>query len=157
MNKIIEALLKAKFPAINTSDLLEVINNTTNAEVATEIICGLYQEPWVSDVPSVEFSKTRFEIVLVGYNKWINAVEYKYKNRKTKTVWIKKDTELPAYSNTNSYQSEYYFKDFASKSGSAGLISESDYERKTIYGDLETNYFTGSCSISDWNGDLAYS
>ena len=156
MNKIIKALLEAKYPTVNVDSLLEVINSTPNAEVATEIICGLYKKPWVSSVPSEKFksaNKGRFEITFVEYDKWKNCVEFSYKLEKSKSIWKLKTEEKPLYSETTVTQEQYYFKDFAFKAG-IDVATESDYERVLVKGDLESHANTTTCSVEEWNGEL---
>lgn len=166
MNKIIRALLEAKYPTMNIDSLLEVISSTPNPEVATEIVCGLYEEPWVAIVPCLKFEterKNQFEIELLKYNKWDNCVEYRYKSKKSKAIWHEKNTDLPLYSDLKPYQSEYYLKDYIKKSDIEGvdILSELEihalstaFERITIYGDMETSSNRNICSVQDWNGDL---
>jgi len=154
MNKIIKALLEAKYPTIDTESLLEIINNTDNPTVATEIICGLYEEPFVEGVPSEKFDKnneSKFDVKLIKYNKWNYTVDYSYRTKKSKTIWAKNGEELPSYDDIKSYETEYYFKDFAQK-GMIKDLSESDYSRRTVYGELGTDLNKGYCSITDWNG-----
>ena len=45
MEKIIKIALEAKFPGIDLTNLLDVLNATGNAVVATEILLGIYEEP----------------------------------------------------------------------------------------------------------------
>jgi len=166
MNKIIRALLEAKYPTMNIDSLLEVISNTPNPEVATEIVCGLFEEPWVAIIPSLKFEterKSQFEFELIRYNKWDNCVEYRYKSKKNKSIWHEKGTDLPLYNDLKPYQSEYYFKDYIKKSDIEGadILSELEinaistaFQRITIYGDMETSLHQNTCSVKDWNGDL---
>ena len=156
MNKIIKALLEAKYPAVDVNALLEIIHKTPSPEIATEIICGLYQEPWVSPSPCEKFKATKFEVELKGYNKWEDAVEYKFKSRKSKCIWSRKGSELPLYADVQKFQEEYYFKDFVKRAEIEGLTEEhsDQYERRYVYGDLETSFSNGTCRVIDWNGDI---
>ena len=43
MEKVIKALLEAKFPKVDSNNLMTVINATANPVVATEILTGLYE------------------------------------------------------------------------------------------------------------------
>ena len=72
MDKLIKALLGAKYPTANIDSLFEIVQQTPNAVVATEILCGVYEEPILSEAPSDQLianNTPRFEIILIGYDK----------------------------------------------------------------------------------------
>jgi len=88
MNKIIKALLEAKYPTIDTSVLLEVVSVTPNAEIATEMLCGLYEDPVIPN--KMVNAKTREGVLtFIKYDKWTDKVHYSYKTPETKGAYFK--------------------------------------------------------------------
>lgn len=92
MDKIIKALLSEKFKGLDVDSLLEVINNTTNPQIATEIVCGLYEAP-VFFKNEKRVSKHNGTLTFLSYDKWSNRVEYKYTAEESKGVYVSKDTD----------------------------------------------------------------
>lgn len=89
MEKIIKALLQAKFQDVNTDALLEVISNTRNPSIATEIICGLYEEP---EIP-LKVKNEEIEYTFINYDKWNDKVHYSYKKKKLMQGYFPKGTK----------------------------------------------------------------
>jgi hypothetical protein len=107
MNKIISALLQAKYPTMDTNALLEVINATPNAPLATELLCGLYEEP---KVPAIVFNKDKnADCTMTSYDKWTDRVHYSYYKEKTISIYVPKrmDTSVITLENYKEYQVEY--------------------------------------------------
>jgi hypothetical protein len=84
MNKIIKALLESKFSNTNVEALLELINVSPNPQVATEILCGLYEEKIVPSDKQAVLSRDYGVYVLQSYSKWTDEVEYTYEYPDTK-------------------------------------------------------------------------
>lgn len=81
MNKILKALLETKFPTANVNAFLEVIGATPNPELATEILCGLYEEAVIKH----KFTLVKGNIYsFVSYNKWNDKVTYSYDEPETR-------------------------------------------------------------------------
>lgn len=76
MNAIAKALISKMYPELNISAIMEVINATPNPELATEILCGLYEE--VTPNP-ISHQRT-----LTSYEKWTDTVHYEYQVEETK-------------------------------------------------------------------------
>jgi hypothetical protein len=93
--KIINALLKAKFPNTNVTALLEIISTTPNPELATEILCDLYEEPKVKCKSQIGIhTNTGYEEVLgkfLSYDKWSNTVEFEYKGYKKRSGYFSRE------------------------------------------------------------------
>jgi hypothetical protein len=84
MNKITRALIEVKHPSINIDTLMEVINATPNAEVATEMLCGLYEEPSLPKYGLKNDGRPGgLDLTMTTYDKWRDHVNYTY-NRKAK-------------------------------------------------------------------------
>jgi len=107
MNKIISALLQAKYPTMDTNALLEIINATPNASLATEILCGLYEE---TKVPAKVFNTSvKAECIMTSYDKWTDRVHYSYHKEKTISIYVPKgmDTSVITLENYKEYKVEY--------------------------------------------------
>jgi hypothetical protein len=91
MSKIITALLEAKYPTLNVISLMEIIGNTPNPEVATEILCGLYEEPVIDNKTVINSNGTIYEFQ--SFDKWKNNVHYSYLDKLTKGGYFPKGTD----------------------------------------------------------------
>lgn len=90
MEKIIKALLEAKYPSVNVASLLEIVNATPNASLATEILCGLYEEPEPCVSSNAQYDDKR-ECKFVSYDKWQDRVTYSYMKEKVLSMYVPKD------------------------------------------------------------------
>lgn len=157
MEKVIKALLEAKYPTANVDALLEVVSNTPDSVIATEILCGIYTEPVISKEPCQAFidnksAVNQHNIQLVGYNKWTRSIEYTYQSRKSKYAWHLKSESAPSYDEVTPVMTVWSWDDLVQK---IGIIKEDRelWTRTTVYGELETGRRTEVIlTISDWNG-----
>jgi cobalamin-dependent methionine synthase I len=91
MNKIIEKLLTVTFPNVNIANLLEIVSATPNPTIATEILCGLYEEvKFPSKVR--ETSSEKRELTFKSYDKWNDKVSYSYTREKTISGYFPENT-----------------------------------------------------------------
>ena len=90
--KIIQELLKMKFPTVDINSLMEIISATPNPELATEIMCGIYVEPTVGSHTRVQH-KNRGVCTFISYDKWTNNLVYSYQEESTKGAYFPKGTE----------------------------------------------------------------
>jgi len=92
MEKIMKALLEAKYPTLNADVLLDIANHTPNANIAIEKLCGLY-------VPHTEESLGKYRMnkdqvyTLIDINHWEESVTYSYKYEETTSCYISKDLD----------------------------------------------------------------
>jgi hypothetical protein len=94
MNNIISKLIAVTFPSANIEHLMEVINATPNPIIATEILCGIYQEPVIpTKVLTREYkgSEAR-ECTFKSFDKWLDAVTYTYSKEKILSGYFPKGT-----------------------------------------------------------------
>jgi hypothetical protein len=77
VEKIVKAALTAKFTNVNIEHLIEIINATPNAVVATEIMLGVYSEPEIAH-KRVDSKGSEGILTFKSYNKWENRVHYSY-------------------------------------------------------------------------------
>lgn len=88
MNKIIRVALKAQ---LNLNDetlnnLLLVMEATGNASVATEMILGLYEKPFIN-AECQETWSSRTNIKFISYNPFSNQVTFSYNSVDITTGW----------------------------------------------------------------------
>ncbi len=73
MNKIISAALSAKYPSIPVEVLVEIIHETPNPVLATEMLLGVYEKPKLhQEVLAIDGKK----LTLVNIDEWRNQVFY---------------------------------------------------------------------------------
>jgi hypothetical protein len=148
MNKIIKALLQAKFPTLNVEDLLEVINATANPTIATELLCGLYE------VPKIEgFGKdihSEVNRVFLSFDKYNNKVFYSYNKRESKQVDVlRARIEEPTFETKS--MSGYYNSEKAKALGITEEEFKTLYESVTVFGKVEETSRTSETSLENWN------
>jgi hypothetical protein len=109
MEKIIKALLEAKYPTVDVASLLEIVNATPNASLATEIICGLYEPPIVSFNSVMNNAECQY----VRYDKWEDRVHYKYMKNKMISMYVTKgfDTSVITVDNYKEHQVAWSSRD----------------------------------------------
>lgn len=156
MNKIINALLAAKYPNVDVAALSEIVAATPNAEVATEILCGLYEMPIINEQPSEKMLSNRkdeFNITFLSYNKFNDEITYEYQSRKYKSVVVPKNATIDEYPDYNTSESASY-NDSANAEKLGITVEEfrNNYKTVIVYGDLSSNKNTRNVSLSTWNG-----
>ena len=89
-NSIIEIALGTKFNPEQIAGVLELINATPNAQVALEVILGVYVEPVVPNTPEdmSRFPSNYRNIKFISYDKYTNQVEYSYNTMLLTKGWI---------------------------------------------------------------------
>jgi len=93
MSKIISKLLSVQFPTVDLASLMEIINATPNPELATEILCGLYEQPVIPVMVRKDNRHNGEVLTLTKYDKWEDRVHYSYMREKTKSVRISDDAD----------------------------------------------------------------
>lgn len=112
MNKIISKLLSVQFPTVDLKSLMEIINATPNPELATEILCGLYEKP---ELPYKVIGSSSYKnavLTRVKYDKWSNKVKFSYTKEKMIGVKISKDTDTSLITLENYKEFEAGTKDW---------------------------------------------
>ena len=84
MEKIIRIALEAKFQNVDLTNLLEVINATGNAVVATETLLGIYEAPQIPETAIIYNERCNF----VSFNKYSNEVIYSRTVIRNKTLYF---------------------------------------------------------------------
>jgi len=91
MTTIQKALVQNMYPHMDITLLAEIIDATPNPEVATEILCGLYETP---TVPEKVFSDDKSKLyTMTFYNKWTDNVSYEYYSPKTQGCYFPVDVK----------------------------------------------------------------
>lgn len=154
MNKVIKALLQAKYPLTDADLLMEVINATPNATIACEILCGLYEGPVIPELPAnvKNFNNTLANIKFVSYDKFNDQVNYSYNSVQSASAWVINGMEVPSYSEMKEAEDKqpYYASDFAKKLGITEQEFKTTYTKHTVLGEVSKNLSTSNCSLSNW-------
>lgn len=101
MNKIIKLALGLSYPTDKLTALQEVISATPNAQMATEILLGVYEKP---NVPSKVKTKEGQIRVLKSVDFWINRVYFTFLKGKRIGAYYPKGTDEKTL-NDNNWQS----------------------------------------------------
>lgn len=89
LQKINRKLLEMTYPNVDLNLLEEVISATPNEKTATEILCGLYEEPNIPRVVKQGDEVRTFE----SYDKWNERVNYTFERKDTKSAYFPKGTK----------------------------------------------------------------
>lgn len=91
MEKIVKLALGLSYPKDKLPALLEVINNTPNAAMATEILLGVYEKP---NIPTKVKTKDGVIRVMTNADYWLQKVHFKYlKNKRIGAYYPKEVNE----------------------------------------------------------------
>jgi hypothetical protein len=142
MNKIIEVALKGKFGTENVTELMEVIMETPNPEMATEILLGIWTKPTVyhSMYRKDKFRKLSEEPVMCfanDINLWEGVVSYTYEKPETKNIYVPKDTDESLVTIENY---EEFACDYTPESGCKNLTIPTGKMRQV----------NDTCTLKEW-------
>ena len=84
MEKIIILALETKFPNVNLKNLMDVLNATGNAVVATELLLDIYEEPKIPERALLYKTPATF----VSYDKFKEEVRYSTDSYTTKNLYF---------------------------------------------------------------------
>lgn len=133
MNNLERKLIELTFPTVNVDSLMEIIVATPNSRVATEILCGVYQEPeFVKDKLSPQGIARTF----VSYDKWTEQVQYMYLQEKTEHRYFPNSVDKSTITLEN-------FEELC-----CSYNGDKTYGHRINTGVMETR--TDWCSVSDW-------
>ena len=110
MDKIMRALLEAKYPTLNADALLEIASMTPNATLAVEKLCGIYEPYTVEQLGEYRVSSGGNEYSLVRINEWDSTVDYTYKEEESKGYYVPKDiydTSILTMDNIEQYKCKH--------------------------------------------------
>jgi len=144
MQKLIKIILENKFPDANVSELQEIINATPNPVVATEILCGVYEDPECA----AQCSNNRLSGVkdtvktFVSYDKWEQEVKYAYTHQETVYAFVEKKED-------GRYVKEDIIKEYYDIPNGK---ERSEYEKKYITAHVPIKIVVreNTCDIKDW-------
>jgi hypothetical protein len=154
-NSIVEIALGSKFTASQIESVLEVIHATPNAEVAVEILLGIYEHPVLplEPVNPQNFERTKRNIILYGYDKFTEMVSYKYLTMKTKSGWIKNGDDLDI---ANIASDSRWYENAADSLKIDQKVFKDLYTYHTIDLELEKDsegnpkLYSGECDLHMW-------
>lgn len=125
-------LIQLTFPNNNVEAIMEIICATGNPRIATEILCGIYEEPQFERLKIVNRHQSKF----IAYNPWTETIEFSYLRPVTKSGYFPKRIK----------SEDITMKTF-------DTLSCSSYDDDTFYHSIETGEFepsTGSCKVQTW-------
>jgi hypothetical protein len=135
-SKVYRAALESKYQGILVDDLLTVIYNTPSAEVAMELMLGIYEHPELeTDVIS---SNSGNRLTLTNYDMFQRIISYSYEENKKVHIYFEKgiDRTLITHENYLEYKQQY----------SNGKDLDSMY---VILPEMEKNH--NSMDLNSWN------
>ena len=133
MHNLERQLIELTFPSADIDALMEVIIATPNIRVATEILCGIYNEPDFEDKISSNDVLYKFE----SYDKWLEEVSYKYKEPETVYCYF------PSTVKKEDITTENY------EALACPYSNDNSYRHGVKTGKMKE--FTSTKSINDWN------
>jgi len=92
-NSILRVALETKFNKEDIENVLKVISNSDNVEIATEILLGIYKEPVFKQFAKLN-EDARTNIEFLSYNPFKNRVNYTYNQIITEKRWFKKTEKV---------------------------------------------------------------
>lgn len=105
MEKIIKLALEAKFPNVNLTNLIDVLNATGNVIVATEILLGIYEEPNIPEHALLYKTRATF----ISFDKYKEEVRYSTDTFTTKSLYFDSEEEANKYVEYNSSVGRTYY------------------------------------------------
>jgi hypothetical protein len=126
-------LIELTFPNIDVDTIMEIICATGNPTIATEKLCGIYNEPQFERFKIINRHQSEF----IAYNPWTETIEFSYLRPITKSGYFPKKVK--------SEDITMYTFD---------TLSCSSYDDDTFYHSIDTGEFepaTGSCKVDNWN------
>jgi hypothetical protein len=152
MEKILKALLAAKVPGVDIDILNEIIQATPNPTIATEMLCGLYEEPVISQTPLTKQSDSETDHQFVKYDKFKEAVCYKYREIKTERYWVK-EGETPVIGGNIGVLKSYHVSNYTELAKKLEISEEeakSSYSLVVIKSEPSEKVRESSCNITSW-------
>jgi len=106
-SKVYKAALESKYHGVSVDDLLTVIYATPNAEIAMELMLGIYEHPELET--DVKSSNTGNRFTLTHYDMFAKIVSYSFEENKKLHIYIERNAnkEDINYENYLSYKQEY--------------------------------------------------
>ena len=106
MEKLIKCALATKFNQTSIDAIMEVIHNTPDPNVATEILLGLYEAPVFCTSHTISKKECFFD----SFDKWSDTVWYTYTTNKRVHIYIKKGTDQSLINKDNYKEYEVPYK-----------------------------------------------
>jgi len=106
-SKVYKAALESKYHGVSVNDLLTVIYATPSAEIAMELMLGIYEHPELeTDVIS---PNNVVKFTLTHYNMFERTVSYSYEENKKIHIYFEKgvNKDLITHENYLDYKQQY--------------------------------------------------
>ena len=144
-SKVYKAALESKYHGVSVDDLLTVIYATPSAEVAMELMLGIYEHPELeTDVISPNSGN---KLTLTHYDMFGRTVSYSFEENKRIHIYLEKSAVQADITHENylDYKQEYS----SSKDLTSMYVTLPEMERKNASMDL---YAWNKCA--KWNQPL---
>jgi len=155
MNKLSRLLLEKSIVGVDINALIEILDATPNPEMAVEIVLGVYEAPEISETPMYDMGKQKDFVRMVSYDKWSDEVNYEYRSKKSRQVYVKKGSETPSWEEAASLVEYQYNSSPVLKLGISKQEFEEDWTSITVYRDIDgtEEIQNGSTRLSNWHSN----
>jgi hypothetical protein len=146
MNKIIISALASAKPTVE--QLLEVIAATPNIEVATEILLGVYEQPFM-EAECKRKSDTEVNVQYISYDRFNQTVEYSYNRVECINRYIPNDKEVKLENAIGSYA---WGDDAANYLKMDRKEFDSTHTRHSFKSEPSEKLYLSTMPLDSWNG-----
>ena len=128
-SRVYRAALEAKYNGSNVDNILNVIYNTPNAEIAMELLLGIYEHPVIEQfvINNPDTKKLSF----ISYDMFNKTVRYSFEDNKRTGIYVKKGTNTDEITHEN-----YQDYKMSWSSGDCDHFSVTLPEMETIYTEM---------------------
>lgn len=131
-SKVYKAALESKYPTVSVDDLLTVIYATPSAEIAMELMLGIYEHPEL--LTNVISSTSGNKLTLTHYDMFGRTVSYSFEENKRIHIYLEKCVIQAKITHENylDYKQEYS----SSKDLTSMYVTLPEMEKKNASMDL---------------------
>ena len=106
-SRVYRAALEAKYHGSNVDNILNVIYNTPNAEIAMELLLNIYEHPVIEQ--TVTNSSDGKKLSFVSYDMFNKLVRFSYEANKSTNIYVKKgtNTDIITHENYQDYRTSW--------------------------------------------------
>ena len=127
-SRVYRAALESKYSGSNVDNILQVIYNTSNAEIAMELLLNIYEQPVIEQV--VINSSSGNKLTFISYDLFNRVVRYSFEDNKRVGIYVNKDV------NTDDITHENYEQFKVSWNSDSKHFNVSLPEMETIYTEM---------------------
>lgn len=98
-SRVYRAALESKYSGSNVDNILQVIYNTSNAEIAMELLLNIYEYPVIEQV--VINSSNSNKLTFISYDLFNRVVRYSFEDNKRVSIYVSKDVDTKDITHEN--------------------------------------------------------